>query len=60
LLKIARSTAYYKAVELSDEEYELRYMVDEIHLQYPVMGSRRIRIEFAKKKKLVTVSESFV
>ena len=49
LLNIARSTAYYQPIGLSAEEIELRRMIDEIHLQYPFMGSRRIRSELAKK-----------
>ncbi|MBY8111712.1 IS3 family transposase [Vibrio fluvialis] len=49
LLCIARSTAYYQPIGLSAEEIELRRMIDEIHLQYPFMGSRRIRNELAKK-----------
>ncbi|MBE4617169.1 hypothetical protein BOO90_19475 [Vibrio navarrensis] len=46
---IARSTAYYQPIGLSAEEITLRRMIDEIHLQYPFMGSRRIRTELAKK-----------
>ncbi|MEZ9708133.1 IS3 family transposase [Vibrio breoganii] len=49
LLNIARSTAYYQPLGLSAEEIELRRMIDEIHLQYPFMGSRRVRTELAKK-----------
>ncbi|MCY9829493.1 IS3 family transposase [Vibrio chagasii] len=49
LLGIARSTAYYQPIGLYAEEIELRRMIDEIHLQYPFMGSRRIRNELAKK-----------
>ncbi|EGR1094091.1 IS3 family transposase [Vibrio cholerae] len=49
LLNIARSTAYYQHIGLSAEEITLRPMIDEIHLQYPFMGSRRIRTELAKK-----------
>ncbi|HAS3901125.1 IS3 family transposase [Vibrio cholerae] len=49
LLNIARSTAYYQPIGLSAEEIALRRMIDEIHLQYPFMGSRRIRTELAKK-----------
>ena len=49
LLNVARSTTYYQPVGLSVEEIELRRMIDEIHLQYPFMGSRRIRTELAKK-----------
>lgn len=36
-------------IGLSAEEIELRRMIDEIHFQYPFMGSRRIRNELAKK-----------
>ncbi|EGR3102048.1 TPA: IS3 family transposase [Vibrio parahaemolyticus] len=49
LLNIARSTAYYQPIGLSNEELELRRMIDEIHLQYPFMGSRRIRNKLIKK-----------
>ncbi|EIW7482894.1 TPA: IS3 family transposase [Vibrio parahaemolyticus] len=49
LLNIARSTAYYQPIGLSVEEIELRRIIDEIHLQYPFMGSRRVRTELAKK-----------
>jgi len=50
---IARSTAYYQAVELFDQEFEIRRIVDEIHIKYPFMGSRRIRLELAKQGKSV-------
>ena len=33
---------------MSEEELTLRRHIDEIHLQYPFMGSRRIRNELAK------------
>ncbi len=49
LLNIACSTVYYQPIGLSVEEVELRRMIDEIHLQYPFMGSRRIRTELMKK-----------
>ncbi|HHC6670858.1 TPA: IS3 family transposase [Vibrio parahaemolyticus] len=49
LLNIARSTAYYHPIGLSVEEIELRRIIDKIHLQYPFMGSRRVRTELAKK-----------
>ncbi|MEI8633063.1 IS3 family transposase [Vibrio sp. PP-XX7] len=53
LLNIARSTAYYRPAGLSDEELELRRMIDEIHLAFPFMGSRRIQNELAKQDKFV-------
>ncbi len=49
LLNIARSTAYYQPIGLSCEEIELRRIIDEIHPQYPFMGSRRIRNELIKE-----------
>ncbi len=49
LLNIARSTAYYQPTGLSCEEIELRRIIDEIHPQYPFMGSRRIRNELIKE-----------
>jgi len=44
LLSIKRSTLYYKSVnrDLSEQELELRGLIDRIHLKYPFMGSRRI------------------
>ena len=53
MLNIARSTAYYQPVGLSDTELELRYMIDKIHTKYPFMGSRRIRNELAKESQFV-------
>ncbi len=53
LLNIARSTAYYQPVGLSEDELTLRRMIDEIHIQYPFMGSRRIRHELMKKGQVV-------
>ncbi len=53
LLKLPRSTAYYKSVGLSEEELEIRRAIDEIHLKYPFMGSRRIQQELLKLGKNV-------
>ncbi|MCF1457643.1 MAG: IS3 family transposase [Shewanella sp.] len=49
LLNLARSTAYYCPLGISAQELELRRLIDEIHLRYPFMGSRRICTELAKK-----------
>ena len=43
LLKLPRSTAYYKPVEVSEADLELMRRIDEIHLKLPFYGSRRIR-----------------
>ena len=44
LLSIKRSTLYYKSIkkDLSEQELELRGLIDRIHLKYPFMGSRQI------------------
>jgi putative transposase len=46
LLDVARSTAYYRPEPLGEEDLALMRIIDEIHLQYPFYGSRRIRDEF--------------
>ena len=45
LLAVARSTAYYRPEPLGEEDLALMRLIDEIHLQYPFYGSRRIRDE---------------
>ena len=45
LLAVARSTAYYRPEPLDEEDLALMRLIDEIHLQYPFYGSRRIRDE---------------
>jgi putative transposase len=43
LLNLARSTAYYKPAEVSEEVLKLMRRIDELHLQYPFAGSRMLR-----------------
>ena len=43
LLKLSRSTAYYKPVEVSEADIKLMRRIDELHLQYPFAGSRMLR-----------------
>jgi hypothetical protein len=43
LLKLHRSTAYYKPVEVSEAEQELMRLIDKLHLQHPFAGSRMMR-----------------
>ena len=45
LLGVARSTAYYRPKPIGDGDLELMRLIDEIHLQYPFYGSRRLRNE---------------
>jgi putative transposase len=43
LLKVSRSSVYYKPRPLSEEELKLMRAIDEIHLEHPFAGSRMLR-----------------
>ncbi len=45
LLSVARSTAYYSPSPVSEEDLALMRLIDQIHLELPFYGSRRIRDE---------------
>ena len=45
LLNVARSTAYYEAVPVSDDDLVVIRQIDKIHLRLPFYGSRQIRDE---------------
>lgn len=45
LLELSRSSAYYRQAPVSDRDLTLMRQIDEIHLEYPFYGSRRIRNE---------------
>ena len=45
LLDVARSTAYYRREPISQGDVVVMRLIDEIHLQWPFYGSRRIRDE---------------
>ena len=45
LLDVARSSAYYQPELVSAQDLALMRLIDEIHLQYPFYGSRRLRNE---------------
>ena len=45
LLELSRSGVYYTPVPVSAKDLELMRQIDEIHLQYPFYGSRKIRNE---------------
>ena len=49
LLDVARSTAYYRPEPFSEEDRVLMRLIDEIHLQWPFYGSRRIRDELEER-----------
>lgn len=45
LLEIARGCVYYQPVPISAEELRLMRRIDELHLQYPFFGSRRLLVK---------------
>ena len=45
LLGLSRSTAYYRPSPVSEQDLALMRLIDEIHLEFPFYGSRRIRDE---------------
>jgi putative transposase len=49
LLELSRSGVYYTPVPVSAKDLELMSQIDEIHLQYPFYGSRKIRNELWAK-----------
>jgi putative transposase len=44
LLKVARSTLYYQPVPASPDDLAVMRRIDELHLEYPFYGSRRIAV----------------
>ncbi len=48
MLEISRASAYYKPKGESQETLDIMKAIDDIHLKYPFMGSRRIVDELAK------------
>jgi putative transposase len=43
LLKVSRSSVYYKPRPLSEDELKLMRAIDELHLEHPFAGSRMLR-----------------
>ena len=43
LLKVSRSSVYYKPQSLSEDELKLMRTIDELHLEHPFAGSRMLR-----------------
>jgi len=49
LLDVARSTAYYRAKPESEADLRLMRCIDEMHLELPLYGSRRLADELADR-----------
>ncbi len=53
LLDVARSTAYYRPAPVSDDDLALMRLIDEIHLELPFYGSRRLVDELKDRDRPV-------
>jgi len=54
LLEVSRSTAYYRPTGVSAEDLALMRLLDEIHLELPFYGSRRLRDELETRGQTVS------
>jgi putative transposase len=45
ILDLSRSSLYYQAALVSERDLKLMRLLDELHMKYPFMGSRRLRNE---------------
>ena len=43
ILELARSSIYYQAVPVSEQDLKLMRLIDEIHMKHPFMGSRSLK-----------------
>lgn len=53
LLAVPRSSAYYQPDAVNSSDLALMRLIDEIHLEIPFYGSRRIRDELAVRGQIV-------
>ena len=53
LLRLNRSTAYYRAQAVCDEDLALMRLIDELHLKRPFLGARRVRDELRERGRIV-------
>ncbi len=54
LLEISRTNAYYQPAAISDEKLKIMRLLDELHLNYPFYGSRRLRDAMLDEYGVVT------
>jgi putative transposase len=60
LLALNRSSVYYRPVDVSQENLRLMKAIDEIHLEQPFRGSRRIRDELLDRKVVADINRKKV
>lgn len=56
LLEVARSSVYYRPRPARGSDADLMRRIDEVHLQFPFLGSRRIVDELADQGPSSTAS----
>jgi putative transposase len=49
ILELSRSSLYYEAIPISSRDLELMRLIDELHMEYPFMGSRSLRDQLQDK-----------
>ena len=60
LLELNRSSIYYRPVDVSTEDLRLMKAIDEIHLEQPFRGSRRIRDELIDRGVVTRINRKKV
>ncbi len=60
LLELSRSSVYYRPVEISSDDLRLMQAIDEIHLEQPFRGSRRIRDELIDREIVTCINRKKV
>lgn len=60
LLELSRSSVYYRPVDVSTEDLRLMKAIDEIHLEQPFRGSRRIRDELIDRGVVTRINRKKV
>ena len=58
LVDVARSSAYYRPEPVNQEDLALMRLIDEIHLQPPFYGSRRMRNELQERGHTVPLARA--
>ena len=53
LLRVSRSGLYYESVPTDQEELSVMRRLDELHLEFPFFGSRKLALELRKEGVLI-------
>ena len=53
LLGISRGSVYYLPREVPETDLALMLRIEQLHLDYPFAGSRRVRADFVQRRTIV-------